>query len=369
MLTKHTSILTQKGQILEAASVANGRPVLLKQFVIGDGNGRPVIPSATQTQLVHEVYRGTISSLEVSPEQPNQFIAHLVLPEGVGDFVVREVGLLTAEGELYAVGSCSEIEKPRQGVTVRLQFRLAVSESAQITLQVATGDGLFLRQDANLQDVKDKSRAIDNLGLRATVDKANNAVPSERQVNGQPLSQNITITTITGNAGSATKLQTARNINGLAFDGTKDIHITTISGNAGSATKLQTARNINGVAFDGTKDIHITTISGNAGSATKLQTARKINGVAFDGTQDITISAGNVGSYSKLESDARYVQGIRLGAKTRYSPSGNRVSWNWEAPAGNVLTGLVVDETGSNSADNISGAWYRPLQSLVNGQW
>ncbi len=337
MLTKHTSILTQKGQILEAASVANGRPVLLKQFVIGDGNGRPVIPSATQTQLVHEVYRGTISSLEVSPEQHNQFIAHLVLPEGVGDFVVREVGLLTAEGELYAVGSCSEIEKPRQGVTVRLQFRLAVSESAQITLQVATGDGLFLRQDANLQDVKDKSRAIDNLGLRATVDKANNAVPSQRQVNGQPLSQNITITTITGNAGSA--------------------------------TKLQTARNINGVAFDGTKDIHITTISGNAGSATKLQTARKINGVAFDGTQDITISAGNVGSYSKLESDARYVQGIRLGAKTRYSPSGNRVSWNWEAPAGNVLTGLVVDETGSNSADNISGAWYRPLQSLVNGQW
>lgn len=34
-----------------------------------------------------------------------------------------------------------------------------------------------------------------------------------------------------------------------------------------------------------------TTISGNAGSATKLQTARQINGVAFDGTKNITITA------------------------------------------------------------------------------
>ena len=31
-----------------------------------------------------------------------------------------------------------------------------------------------------------------------------------------------------------------------------------------------------------------TTVSGNAGSATKLQTARKINGTDFDGTGNIT---------------------------------------------------------------------------------
>ena len=38
------------------------------------------------------------------------------------------------------------------------------------------------------------------------------------------------------------------------------------------------------------------TVSGNAGSATQLQTARTINGVAFDGTQNITINAGTVGT-------------------------------------------------------------------------
>jgi hypothetical protein len=33
------------------------------------------------------------------------------------------------------------------------------------------------------------------------------------------------------------------------------------------------------------------TVSGNAGSATQLQTARTINGVSFDGTQNITVTA------------------------------------------------------------------------------
>lgn len=46
--------------------------------------------------------------------------------------------------------------------------------------------------------------------------------------------------------------------------------------------------------------------NGNAVSATQLQTARTINGVAFNGTQNITISAGSIGSYTKAESDARY---------------------------------------------------------------
>ena len=43
--------------------------------------------------------------------------------------------------------------------------------------------------------------------------------------------------------------------------------------------------------------------NGNVASATKLQTARNINGVAFDGTRDISISAGQVGAYTKSETD------------------------------------------------------------------
>ncbi|WP_334470859.1 gp53-like domain-containing protein [Arsenophonus sp. PmNCSU2021_1] len=46
-------------------------------------------------------------------------------------------------------------------------------------------------------------------------------------------------------------------------------------------------------------------LDGNAASATRLQTARKIAGVAFNGSADISIPAGNVGAYTKVEVDSR----------------------------------------------------------------
>lgn len=74
-----------------------------------------------------------------------------------------------------------------------------------------------------------------------------------------------------------------------------------VSGNAGSATELQTARKIGGVNFDGTANINLPGVNtqgnqnttGNAATATKLQTAHKVNGTPFDGTKDISINAAN----------------------------------------------------------------------------
>ena len=86
----------------------------------------------------------------------------------------------------------------------------------------------------------------------------------------------------TGNAGSATKLATARTINGVAFDGSANI---TVSDS--TAVKLTGNQTIAGVkTFSSTISGSIT---GNSGSATKLATARTINGVAFNGTANITI--------------------------------------------------------------------------------
>tara|TARA_R100000005_G_scaffold96731_1_gene86947 strand:+ start:8224 stop:10035 length:1812 start_codon:yes stop_codon:yes gene_type:complete len=75
--------------------------------------------------------------------------------------------------------------------------------------------------------------------------------------------------------------------------------VTNISGNAATATALQTARTIGGVSFDGTANIDLAGVntagsqdtSGNAATATALETARAINGVNFDGTGDITVTA------------------------------------------------------------------------------
>ncbi|EGQ5285324.1 TPA: phage tail protein [Enterobacter hormaechei] len=153
MAEKYYSILTNRGKELETQSSATGKPVIIKDFVVGDGNGQSIKPDPAQTKLVREVYRSAISALQISPDQANQFIAQLVLPVDVGGFVVREVGLLTDAGELYSVANCAAIEKPENGVSVNLQYRLAVSETAAVELKVATGDGLFLRLDRNLGEI------------------------------------------------------------------------------------------------------------------------------------------------------------------------------------------------------------------------
>ena len=98
--------------------------------------------------------------------------------------------------------------------------------------------------------------------------------------------------------------------------------------------------------------------SGNAGSATKLQTARKINGVAFDGTKDITIDAGGSGGHtilnssgtamtqrSKLRFNNATVTDDAHNDVTIITPSGT--SGNYLPLSGGALTGNVTPTTDS----------------------
>lgn len=134
---------------------------------------------------------------------------------------------------------------------------------------------------------------------------------------------------ITGNAATASKLQTARKINGVAFDGTKDITITaTPSAHTHTKSQISDFPSLATVATSGSYNDLLnkptiptqtsqlnnnsgfitasSNISGNAATATKLQTARKINGVAFDGTADINI---NVSGGAKVEQGYYYGNG------------------------------------------------------------
>lgn len=153
-MADYYSIITNRGKELEAEALASGRLIVLTHFVVGDSNGKQVKPEPSQIRLINETYRGDIAELVVSPEQSTQLMAKIVLPTGVGGFTVREVGLMTDAGELYAVANCPSIDKPVGGVSVNMQFRLAVSDTSNITLNVATGDGLFLRIDQYLKEIK-----------------------------------------------------------------------------------------------------------------------------------------------------------------------------------------------------------------------
>ena len=129
----------------------------------------------------------------------------------------------------------------------------------------------------------------------------------------------------TGNAATATALETARTIGGTSFDGTANIAVAL----SATATALATARTIHGVSFDGTANIDLTEVvqdtvgamfSSNTetgitatyqdadgtidlvigtlnqdttGSAATLTTARTIGGVSFDGSANINLPGVN----------------------------------------------------------------------------
>ncbi|HHU2317909.1 TPA: tail fiber protein, partial [Escherichia coli] len=105
----------------------------------------------------------------------------------------------------------------------------------------------------------------------------------------------------------------------------------TLNGNASTATKLQTARSIGGVGFDGSANINLPGVNttgnqnttGNAATATKLQTARKISGVPFDGSTDITLTAAHVAAFARR-------------ATGSYADADGGVPWNAESGAYNV---------------------------------
>ncbi|HII0707892.1 TPA: prophage tail fiber N-terminal domain-containing protein, partial [Escherichia coli] len=101
-----------------------------------------------------------------------------------------------------------------------------------------------------------------------------------------------------------------------------------LNGNASTATKLQTARSIGGVVFDGSANINLPGVNttgnqnttGNAATATKLQTARKISGVPFDGSTDITLTAAHVAAFARRATDT-------------YADADGGVPWNAESGA------------------------------------
>lgn len=128
-------------------------------------------------------------------------------------------------------------------------------------------------------------------------------------------------TSITGNAATAAKLQTARYINGFSFDGSADITVadsTKLPLAGGTLTGALTGTTISATSFIGpltgnaSTATTAATTTGNSGTATKLQVARTINGVSFDGSANITVTAAPTAHthddryYTETESDAKY---------------------------------------------------------------
>lgn len=167
----------------------------------------------------------------------------------------------------------------------------------------------------------------------------------------------------TANAVSATKLQTARLVNGTAFDGTADI-TTNLWGTSRNITIGSTTKAVNGSADVSWSLAEIGALGATATAvaATKLETPRAINGTNFDGTAAITTSLWGTARTLTIGLSGKSVNGsanvswtlaeIGALALTGGTLTGTLTGTRYEASdtyafvkAGGIVQGMFMDTT------------------------
>ncbi|EAS2185068.1 phage tail protein [Salmonella enterica] len=211
------TLLTDRGMAKIASALADKKQIHLQKMAVGDGGGQYYEPTASQTNLRHEVWRGDMNTLTVAPNNPNWLIAELVLPEDIGGWYVREVGVFDADGELIAIGKFPESYKPLLpggcGKQVCIRLIMEVSNTTAVTLAVdpgivlATRDYVDTRLDehehstnhpdatltqkgftqlSNATDSDDETKAATPKAVKAAMAEARNHTHTWNQITGVP---------------------------------------------------------------------------------------------------------------------------------------------------------------------------------------
>ncbi|WP_431080132.1 phage tail protein [Pseudomonas thivervalensis] len=134
------AILTAIGKAKQANADALGVPWTFAQMGVGDANDTDPIPNEQQTHLINERRRAPLNQLNVDPANPNIIVAEQVIPENIGGWWIREVGLYDADGDLVAVANCAPSFKPLltqgSGRTQVVRMNLIVSNTANVELKI-----------------------------------------------------------------------------------------------------------------------------------------------------------------------------------------------------------------------------------------
>lgn len=134
------AILTAIGEAKQANADALGIPWTFAQMGVGDANGTDPFPDRLQTKLINEWSRAPLNQLKPDPKNAGIIIAEQVIPENVGGFWIREIGLYDTDGDLVAVANCAPTFKPLltqgSGRTQIIRMNLIVSSLANIVLKI-----------------------------------------------------------------------------------------------------------------------------------------------------------------------------------------------------------------------------------------
>ncbi|MDR3429688.1 phage tail protein [Silvimonas sp.] len=156
MSAPYFAILTAIGEAKLANATALGIPLQLSHLAVGDGNGATPQPDRFQTKLVNEKRRAPLNSLSLDPQNPSQIITEQVIPEEVGGWWIRELGLYDKDGNLCAVANCAPSYKPQlaegSGRVQVIRMVLIVTSTAAVELKIDPSVVLATRKYVDSQD-------------------------------------------------------------------------------------------------------------------------------------------------------------------------------------------------------------------------
>ena len=198
-MTTFFGILTKIGEAKEANAKALGVPVHITDMEVGDGGGASPVPDREQSALIGSKRRAPINRSFVDPNNPAWLVIEQVIPEQVGGWWIRELGLRDADGDLIAVANCPPTYKPQ------LAEGSARTQVVRMVLQVSSSNDFALKVDPS---VVLATRGYVDAGLLEKLDKNGTAVAATKLAMGRKIS-------VSGGATAS----------GVTFDGTADIEI------------------------------------------------------------------------------------------------------------------------------------------------
>lgn len=177
MTAQYFTVLTNYGTQAFAKAIATNQPLRLSSFAVGDGNGQAVTPTADRTALVKETHRANVSAVSLDPRNNKQIIIELTIPEDVGGFYIREMGVFDSTNKLVAYANAPESFKPTlesgSGKVQVLRMILKVSNSQAVTLSIDNSVIFVTRQQLNPKKITSSTtNGFDESGHTHEIEKA-----------------------------------------------------------------------------------------------------------------------------------------------------------------------------------------------------
>ncbi|MGJ0577257.1 hypothetical protein ACR71G_03875 [Xenorhabdus bovienii] len=213
-----------------------------------------------------------------------------------------------------------------------------------------------MSKSANGADIPDKNAFINNLGLRDTVNKTENAY-NKAETDSRVNDAKTLATNADNNANG--RVPAGRKVNNKTLTGDIVLNATDV----GAYDKAETDHRVNDVRVLASE---AKTAANNANSNAdgRVPTGRKVNGKAL--TNDIALNAGDVGAYNRAETDSR-VDGVRVLANEAKNTANNANSnANGRVPDGRKVNGKALTNDIELNAGDV-GAYNRAeTDSRVN---